>query len=67
MAGFDEYDHLLSRLGKHSTGKSCLHIKKLEDVDLDVLKELVQKPWRICPDSMRARLVILRGTVPKVT
>lgn len=41
MSGFDEYDDLLGRLGKHSTGKSCLYINKLEDVDLDVLQELV--------------------------
>lgn len=43
MAGFDEYDGLLGRLGKHSTGKSCLYIKKLEEVDVEVLKELVRK------------------------
>ena len=43
MSGFDEYDQLLVKLGKHSIGKSCLYIKKIEDVDLDVLKELVQK------------------------
>ena len=43
MAGFDEYDQLLHKLGKHSTGKSCLYIKKIEDVDVDVLKELVKK------------------------
>jgi len=43
MSGFDEYDELLENLGKHSTGKSCLYIKKLEDVDQDVLRELVSK------------------------
>ena len=43
MSGFDEYDQLLVKLGKHSTGKSCLYIKQIEDVDLDVLKKLVQK------------------------
>ncbi len=43
MSGFDEYDQLLSKLGKHSTGKSCLYIKKFKDVDMDVLKELVKK------------------------
>jgi hypothetical protein len=43
MSGFDEYDQLLSKLGKHSTGKSCLYIKKIEDVDVDVLTELVKK------------------------
>jgi len=43
MAGFDTYDDLLSRLGKHKTGKSCLYIKKLDDVDMDVLRELVKQ------------------------
>lgn len=43
MSGFEEYDDLLKKLGKHTTGKSCLYIKKLEDVDQDVLRELVSK------------------------
>lgn len=43
MSGFDEYDGLLDRLGKHSTGKSCLYVKRLSDVDEDALRELVQK------------------------
>ena len=41
MSGFDRYENLLARLGKHSTGKSCLYIKRLSDVDLDVLRELI--------------------------
>lgn len=41
MAGFDRYDELLERLGKHRTGKSCLYINRLEDVDTYVLRELV--------------------------
>ena len=43
MSGFDEYDSLMKKLGKHTIGKSCLYIKKLEDVDMQVLKELVAK------------------------
>ena len=43
MSGFEEYDDLMQKLGKHSTGKSCLYINKLEDIDLDVLRELVDK------------------------
>jgi hypothetical protein len=43
MSGFDEHERLLGKLGKHSTGKSCLYIKKIEDVDVDVLTELVKK------------------------
>lgn len=41
MPGFDRYEELMEKLGKYKTGKSCLYIKKLEDVNLDVLKELV--------------------------
>lgn len=43
MAGFDRYEALLKKLGKFSTGKSCLYIKKLADVDKKVLKELVSE------------------------
>jgi len=43
MAGFDEYERLLGKLGKHSIGKSCLYIKKIDDIDVDVLKELVKR------------------------
>ena len=39
--GFTRFDELMGKLGKHTTGKSCLYIKKLEDVDLDVLRELI--------------------------
>ncbi|MEO1489237.1 MAG: DUF1801 domain-containing protein [Pseudomonadota bacterium] len=35
----------LGRLGKHSTGKSCLYINKLADVDLAVLEELIANDW----------------------
>ena len=43
MSGFDEYDALLDDLGKYKTGKSCLYINKLEDIDLGVLTDLVQQ------------------------
>jgi hypothetical protein len=46
MSGFDEYDELLDNLGKYKTGKSCLYINKIEDVDLDVLRDLVQRSVR---------------------
>lgn len=41
LAGFEGEDALLERLGKHKTGKSCLYIKSLADVDERVLEELV--------------------------
>jgi hypothetical protein len=43
MGGFEQYDDLLAKLGKHTTGSSCLYVKRLSDVDLDVLRELVTK------------------------
>ncbi|MDX2245825.1 MAG: DUF1801 domain-containing protein [Bacteroidia bacterium] len=42
IAGFDRYEEIMSRLGKYKTGKSCLYISKLTDIDMDVLKELGQ-------------------------
>ena len=39
--GFESYQSLLTRLGKHKTGKVCLYLKRLADVDAAVLKELV--------------------------
>ena len=43
MPGFDEYEGLMKKLGKYKTGKSCLYLNKLEDVDLAVLKTLIEK------------------------
>lgn len=40
--GFSEREELLARLGKHTTGKGCLYIKSLEDVEMPVLEELVR-------------------------
>ncbi len=43
MGGFDRYAGLMKKLGKYKTGKSCLYIKTLRDVDMAVLRELVEK------------------------
>lgn len=43
MSGFAEHDALLEKLGKHTTGRSCLYVKKLADVDMEVLEELVRR------------------------
>ncbi|MEO8354558.1 MAG: DUF1801 domain-containing protein [Chloroflexota bacterium] len=43
MGGFNQFEDLMKKLGKHSTGKGCLYINKLEDVDTKVLKELITK------------------------
>jgi hypothetical protein len=41
--GFDGAEALLAKLGKHTTGKGCLYIKKLADVDMKVLETLVKR------------------------
>lgn len=51
VTGFRGAEPLLARLGKHTTGKSCLYVKRLADIDLDVLRELVTKSVT----EMRAR------------
>lgn len=42
MAGFGQYEDLLGRLGKHTTGKSCLYVKQLSDLNLDALRTLIE-------------------------
>lgn len=42
MSGVQYHQDLLDKLGKHTTGKGCLYIKKLKDVDHEVLKELIK-------------------------
>lgn len=41
MSGFSQYEELLTHLGKHKTGKSCLYINKLADIDEDILREMI--------------------------
>ncbi len=45
--GEEKYKDLLDKLGKHSTGKICLYIKKLSDVDQGVLKDIFRRCLRI--------------------
>src|SRR4030067_2357499 len=47
MGGFDQHQDLLKKLGKHKTSGGCLYIKKLDDVDKEVLKELVAESVKI--------------------
>ena len=51
MPGFAGSAELLERLGKHKTGKSCLYINKLNDVDNNVLCQLIRQS--VC--AMRAK------------
>jgi len=51
MGGFGRQKNLMKKLGKHSTGKACVYIKKLQDVDIKVLKELVNESVRFMKKS----------------
>ena len=42
-----ETEQLFAQLGKHSRGKACLYIKKLADVDLDMLERLIGLSWAV--------------------
>ncbi len=46
MPGFSKYGALLKKLGNHKTGKSCLYIKSLADIDVPVLSELISRSVR---------------------
>jgi len=42
MPGYGKFGPILDRLGKHKMGKSCLYVNKLDDIDLEVLKDLIK-------------------------
>ena len=42
MTGTKKHEEILQRLGKYKTGKSCLYIKRLDQVDMQVLEELIR-------------------------
>lgn len=56
MPGYQDFGHILDRLGKHKKGKACLYINKLADVDLTVVEEIIRagvddlaKRWSVTP------------------
>ncbi len=51
MTGFSEIAPLMEKLGKHKTGKSCLYVKQLADIDLKVLESIVSRSIK----SMRSK------------
>ncbi len=58
MQGFSPHEDLMKRLGRYKTGRSCLYIKRLSDVDLAVLEELIARSYRYIrenyPDAEKA-------------
>jgi hypothetical protein len=44
-AGFDGYGHMLERLGRHTTGKGCLYLPRLSEVDGRMLRELLRSAF----------------------
>jgi hypothetical protein len=54
MDGFTGQADLLARLGKATTGVSCLYVKKLADVDLEVLGEMARRSWAMMAERYPA-------------
>jgi hypothetical protein len=57
LIGFGEATALLAKLGKHSTGKGCLYIKKLADVDQHTLEALIVKSLAAKPANVQGQRV----------
>jgi hypothetical protein len=51
LPGYSDYGAVLKRLGPHKQGKSCLYLKRLADVDMEVLEELIRAGY----DEMNQR------------
>ncbi|WP_158989548.1 DUF1801 domain-containing protein [Mucilaginibacter sp. L196] len=51
LAGFPAQAELLQKLGKHKSGKGCLYIKKLDDVDINVLESLIRESIRFLKEK----------------
>lgn len=54
LMGFEQHKTLMKKLGKHSTGKGCLYVKRLANVDMKLLEELIVKNVKAM-DKMRVR------------
>ena len=51
IPGLDPYANLLDKLGKFKAGKSCLYVKRLTDIDLKVLKQLIDRSVKALPKN----------------
>lgn len=55
IPGYEKREELLSQLGKHRTGKSCLYIKRLSDIHLPTLKKLIKISVKDVKDNYSSR------------
>lgn len=55
IPGFDRYEELMNKLGKYSTGKCCLYIKRLSDVDVPTLKKIIKESFTYEKKKLGAR------------
>jgi len=53
MSGFDRYEEILKNLGKFKTGKSCLYINKLQEINISTLKELLSESIKYLKEQYR--------------
>lgn len=47
VLGFDKFEEVMKNLGKYKTGKSCMYINKMEDIDIDILGQMIEKSIKI--------------------
>lgn len=45
--GFDRHSALLSKLGKHKISVSCLYVKKLDDIDMEILRQMLEQSYKL--------------------
>lgn len=53
-AGVQRFPKLLAKLGKHKTGKGCLYIRNLDDVDMSVLEELLAQSVKVTAETYKS-------------
>ncbi len=46
IPGYEPYKDFMKKLGKYTTGKSCLYVKQLEDIDIEILEKLLSDGYR---------------------
>lgn len=56
MGGFEPHRAELEKLGKHKTGKACLYVNKLDDIDLKVLKRILKKSVKTLGNEKRKQM-----------